>query len=229
MLTNRRKMRQLLLKTLSEGSPLPGPYGLVGLFSDDMSRKLMSLEDEDLTDEYTEELLDYPEDISDPSRQVVRSRPDSFIPSTPMDSINPYGSEGETYRATANRVLKTADDLQTRSAQIAADAAEKRKRANQEFKRNFSHDGTGVLPFHSSSEPAPIYSSEYYEDDSSLGTLDLSDIEDHTEVDKDEEPTFMFPEIEKEIEKTQKLNENDLAALFMSRGSLIRKKYYGRY
>ena len=237
-------LRRLIQKIIEEGAPLPGKGGLAGLFSDEMTKKLMStFGDDDV--ERTEQLVPYSDDLSDydVESQIMRSPP-TRTRNIPVDSPNPH-VPGETYDDTRQRVHRTADDLKTKASEISKRNSEKMRAANREFKKSWKGDGTGVLPHN---EP---FASE--------STLDLQDLEDvgssletddhHEEQsfdferflsdfggDKDEtsdiESTFI---IDKDDDHVSRIHETTIDGTQeklesnLSRGSLYRRKYFGRY
>jgi len=217
MKIEKNKIRKLMVEVLKEGMPSPGRGGLAGLFSDELTQKLMALRGDEEFDQ-TEEIIpfnDAPVDY-DIDSQVMIS-PTSRIRNIPLDAENPY-VPGETYADTTKRVEQTGLDLMQRSKADSEAAAEKRRQANKEFKQSYVGDGTGVLPWQ---EETDSVESDYDHDLEAL----INQIK-NIEFTMDEPASGDTTKIlnKKEIDpEPPRVQER------LSHGALIRQKYYGRY
>ena len=237
----REQLQKIIVEILSEGKPFG--TNLSGLFRQEQTPEEMAAGkkapayellamDDNADEENTERLIDYGVGTSDDydiERDVMRT-PMTRIRSIPGEAPNPY-VPGESYDDTRRRVTRKAEELSAatreRIKQAAAERRAKELEANQNFMSSRDDEGTGVLP----------YNSSYREDETTAGdTWDLefeemmknlraigddveftpppgeyiprSDIEDTVKIDRG-----------KRIDETQQL----------SRGALIRNKYFGRY
>jgi len=235
----KKQLQKIIIKTLSEGKPFGS--NLSGLFRQEQTPEeaaagkkapaydLMSLADDD-DEERTDRLVDYGVGMSDEydiEREVVRT-PMTRTRSIPGEAPNPF-VPGETYDDTRRRVVKTAKDINNRSKERMKKAAEERAAkelaANRAFVQDHQGESTGVLPYNS-----PDYLSD--EIDPTWNDTEFEELMNQLRAVGDVEFTMPVGEpapLGVKPEKTIKLDRRKNVNESLSRGALIRNKYYGRY